>query len=234
MTERVGALTGKTPPADDIREVIRALPRTRWLDGSEMDWFTFALCDTRLTGALARIFAVAETVDLPILQKNLAKSLPVLLEVPTDAFRRYLAEAPHCILEGDRVRRVGDLFAASLTPGPEAVLVEILQRCGRQAQPSALRQQAARAGLSSTSVTRMLRFSPLVVRGPGGGIQLIGVPAGLKASQAPKASQVSGPRGTRAGQVDDTTSVTAHPLPRPSGPSLPNRYLDEVAVNMPP
>jgi len=179
VTERVGALTGRTHLADDIREVVRAIPRTRWLDGSQMDWFTFALSDTRLTDALARIFAVAEAVDLRILRKNLAKSLPVLLEVPADAFRQYLAGAPVCILEGDRVRRVGHQFAASLTPGPEAVLVEILQRCGGQAQPSALRRHAARAGLSSTSVTRMLRFSPLVVRGPGDGIQLIGVSKAL-------------------------------------------------------
>jgi hypothetical protein len=193
-----------------------------------MDWFTFALSDTRLTDALARIFSVAEAVDVRILRTNLAKSLPVLLEVPADAFRQYLAGAPVCILEGDRVRRVGDQLAGSLTPGPEAVLVEILQRFGGQAQPSALRRQAARAGLSSASVTRMLRFSPLVVRSPGEGIQLIGVPAG------PRAPKASAPRGARAGQIGDTTSVTAHPLPRPNGPSLPNRYLDEVAVNMPP
>jgi len=172
LAERAEVVSGGPVPIELVSKILGALPATRWLDGSARQWFSFAQRSNGLGDALDKVLSLNRKIPVTELRQALAKSYPSLVDAPESVFERYLADvAGWSVEEGRPQDHAGR--ADALTK-PETILVGILTAVGGQVGPAALRRQAAAAGLSDATLTRLLRFSPLVMRTPSDDVRLLG------------------------------------------------------------
>lgn len=178
LTERAEVIATASVPELFVEKIVTALPATVWLDGPAREWFSFKgkQRDSGLGQALDKIIALDRAIFVPELREALAKAVAAVNDLPLAAFERYLVEVGGCVIDGGRVSRPGPLATTAMSK-PEAALVGILGVAGGRLDPSSLRRRAAEAGLSAATLTRLLRFSPLVARTQSDEIRLVGVPS---------------------------------------------------------
>jgi hypothetical protein len=160
VAARAETQTSKVISTETARRVVRALPRTCWLDGSDRRWFSLLGARSGALTAIGKVFAVADEVPLGELRAALVKALPAIAEVPVEAFARYVVEVARCTVAGDRARLARP--AAVLTR-PETTLLELLRAAGGSLDLATLRRRADAASLPDTTLGRLLRLSPLVL-----------------------------------------------------------------------
>jgi len=187
LTDRAQVVSGGHVPSEFVRKILAALPATRWLDGSTKEWFSFADRGSRLAEAVDKILALGRLVSLVDVRAALARTSASVTDAPPSVLERYLMEVAGCLLEDDHLKPPALGMTAALSR-PEAVLVGILDASGGRLDPSTLRRRAAQADLANATLTRLLRFSPLVTRNERDEVQLLGAVAAPQASDASAAA----------------------------------------------
>ena len=153
-------------------DVLAALPRARWLD-DDRQWFTFADPNGRLEVSLDKIFSLATRVKVDELSAALAKGLPGVRHAPAHATRNYLIEIGRCEISGPFVRRP---FASGGHPPSrqEAALIRLIEGAGGELDLETVRRRSRTAALPRTTVSQLIKLSPLFLLTPHQRVRLIG------------------------------------------------------------
>jgi hypothetical protein len=165
LVARLGALAKRPLDPDVATRVLTAIPRFQWLD-EPSGWFSFRGMSNRLTLAIRKVFAVAGRVRLADLERALAKQVRLLATIPVRAIEVLLRDVVGCDVAGGWVRPRARLASAPLSSG-ERTLVRLLQEHGGELSMSAVRVHAARSGLTSETLRRLVRTSPLLMQVAG-------------------------------------------------------------------
>jgi hypothetical protein len=151
--------------------VLATIPGLVWLDESS-GWFSFADASSQLGLALRKIFTVAEGLWLDDLVSALAKRATSVATAPRHVLVRYLSEIAGCDVRDGWVEAGASFVPAELARA-EGAIVELLRRRGGRLARSALRAEAARAGIPPTTLREFVRKSPFVTAGSRD-VQLLG------------------------------------------------------------
>jgi len=198
LADRTEIVSTSIIPRTFVRKIVAAAPATRWLGGAGpgKDWFSFDGRQSDLVAAIDKVMALGRSVSVADLRVALTRASTTVEDAPPAVFERYLVDIAGCAIDGDRVSRRGR-FSRQLLTGPETTLVEVLRAAGGGLAPSALRRRAAEQALSDATLTRLLRFSPLVVRTKENEIRLVGNDG------APAAQPMRGPEAATAKAAPD-------------------------------
>jgi hypothetical protein len=174
--ERVQSLTHTRLDEAEAIPLLAAMPRFRGLD-REAGWFSIAGRTSRLAVALRRIFAVADSVPLPELQRALSKQGPFVSVASRSrpALQTYLRDVLGCAIAGDEVRAGAGLAPARLG-GSDRAIVDVLLEHGGEMPRAKVRAHAERLGITLANLRRLVRESPVVVAAAGGRLRLVGTP----------------------------------------------------------
>ena len=156
------------------RRVLQALPGLLWLDGNAREWFSFPDQQGGIASALLKVFAVAPRVKLSELRSGLAKALPGLDDVPDRALERYLGDVAACVMDGPFVQRRAGVTPPSVLTTGETTLLRLLDAAGGELGLEELRAQTRSTTLPRSTVSRLLRLSPLFLVTPDDRVRLIG------------------------------------------------------------
>ena len=174
VVERVGVLRSAPTSRSFVCRLLVALPRLRWLDQA-MEWFSFLDDRSPLARRIAKVFSVARRVPLRDLRRALDKGQARGPRTPPEVLARYLSDVGRCQVDGGQVVGTAPIAAATLSR-EEAILVSLLERARCDLDVDELTRAAEARALPRARVLRLLRDSPLFVRGPGRRVGLVGQP----------------------------------------------------------
>jgi hypothetical protein len=172
LATRVAFLAG-TDDLDFVTAVLRAKSTFRWLD-DRVGWFWFESDRSPLVRAVAKVLAVAATVDLDDLAEALFRRWAPENVPSRRALQNLCGQVPLF-----RVRRGSVSLAAapegsgSLSPSDQAV-VGLFQRFGPVVEGHRLPDIAAALGMGCAQLGRLLRASPFVLESRPGMFRLVG------------------------------------------------------------
>jgi hypothetical protein len=173
VVDRISVSTGSAITAEAAREILRAHSPTRWLD-PEQQWFSFEAPRGRFEAELDKVFAICARVDLGDLYLALSRALPGVQSAPRTVLLRHLVGVARCTCDGVYARRAGWCPAPPPLTRTEVALVKLLDAAGGDLDVQTLRKRASAAGLAKSTLSELLRRSPLVLPVSRGRVRLIG------------------------------------------------------------
>ena len=175
LVDRTEIVSTALVPRAFVERLLAALPATRWLDGAgqRRDWFSFSARRTGLGEAVDKLLSLQRRVSVEDLRAALARVSTAVSEAPATVLERYLLDLAGCSVSDGCVSATASGDRPLLTKA-EATLVELLRGAGGRLEPGTLRRRAAEKELSDATLTRLLRFSPLVTRTIDGDVRLLG------------------------------------------------------------